>query len=304
MGGHARWELPADVVERWVDSYGQDAVRRWLVDCRALAARCGEAWRLRIDGFLPGGSLSCVLACHRADGSRAVLKLLAPWAEDAIASEGLALAAWEGCGVVTLLERTPDGRALLLSRVSPGRSFAPSGNDANDCERVAQMLRVLVLAPVPAGLPALSEAVRARYARARDAGQHRRAWITAQALDGAERRAVELARAATRKMAVHGDAQNKNLLVDDDGGGSLVGIDPEPSVGDPHFDPALWAVTHRPGDGVRERCAVLGGLLGLDAAQLWSWCLVLAVAEVALEVPDRALAQRALILRVSSWALG
>jgi streptomycin 6-kinase len=232
-----------------------------------------------------------------------VLKLLAPWAEEAVASEGLALAAWEGYGVVALLERTPDGRALLLSRVSPGRSFAPSGNDAKDCERVARTLRALVLAPVPAGLPALSETVRARFARARDAGQHR-AWVTTQALDGAEGRAVELAQTAARKTAVHGDAQNKNLLVDDDGGGSLVGIDPEPSVGDPHFDPALWAVTHRPGDGVRERCAALGGLLGLDAVRLWSWCLALAVAEVALEVPDRALAQRELLLRVSSWPLG
>jgi streptomycin 6-kinase len=83
----------------------------------------------------------------------------------------------------------------------------------------------------------------------------------------------------------------------DGAGGVLVAIDPEPAVGDPHFDAALWALTHRPGEGVQERCAVLAVLLGLDEARLWSWCLALAVAEVALDLPGRALAQRELLAR-------
>jgi hypothetical protein len=48
---------------------------------------------------------------------------------------------------------------------------------------------------------------------------------------------------------------------------------------------------------VRERCAVLAVLLDLDEARLWSWCLALAVAEVALDLPERALAQRELLAR-------
>jgi streptomycin 6-kinase len=299
MGRSGGWEIPAEVVGRWVDSHGEEAVRAWVADADKRAAWCAEAWQVSIEDFVPGGSLSCVLAGRRADGSRVVLKLLAPWAVEAIGSEALALSAWKGCGVVELLERTPDGRALLLSRVSPGRPFSPSGNDAYDCERVAQTLRALALAPVGAGLPALSAPVHARFSRARAASRRRRAWLSAHALDGAEYRAVELAETASARTAVHGDVQNKNLLLDG-AGGVLVAIDPEPAIGDPHFDPALWALTHRPGEGVRERCAVLAALLEHDEARLWSWCLALAVAEVALDLPERALAQRKLLARFAA----
>jgi streptomycin 6-kinase len=296
MASRARWEIPADVVSRWMGLHGDDVVRRWLADAQVLAASCEEAWRLHIEGFLPGGSLSCVLACRGAD-SPVVLKLLAPWAES-IGTEALALAAWDGHGAVALLERTPDGRALLLSRVSPGCAFSPSGSDELDCERVAGTLRVLASVPVPDALPALSDAVRARFARARGMAAQPQSWITAQDLEDAEQRAVALARSARDRGLVHGDAQDKNLLLSDPGG-TLVAIDPEPSAGDRHFDPALWALTHRPGAGVRERCAALAGLLELDGTRLWEWCLVLAVAEVALEVEDRARAHHAFLAQAS-----
>jgi streptomycin 6-kinase len=296
MGRSGGWKIPVEVVGRWVDSHGAEAVRAWVADAEKRAAWCAETWQLSIDGFFPGGSLSCVLAGRRADGLGVVLKLLAPWEVEAVSSEALALSAWKGCGVVELLECTADGRALLLRRVSPGCSFSPSGNEVSDCERVAQTLRALASAPGVAGLPALGSAVHARFGRARVASRGRRAWVGARALDDAESRAVELAATATVQRPVHGDAQNKNLLVDGDGG-ALVAIDPEPSVGDPHFDAALWALTHRPGEGVRERCAVLAALLGLDETRLWSWCLALAVAEVALDLPERARAQRELLAR-------
>lgn len=227
-----------------------------------------------------------------------VLKLLAPWATASVGTEALALAAWNGNGAVALLERTPDGQALLLSRVRPGNAFSPSGSDELDCERVLPTFRALASVPIPDGVPALSAGLRTRFARARGMAGQRQQWITAQDLDDAEERAVALARSASDRNLVHGDAQDKNLLLSDPGG-TLVAIDPEPSAGDPHFDPALWALTHRPGVGVRKRCALLAGLLGLDAARLWDWCLVLAVAEVALEVEGRARAHRELLAHAS-----
>jgi streptomycin 6-kinase len=279
--------------------HGEDVVREWLAEARMLAASCEEMWRLHIEAFLPGGSLSCVLACRRADGSPAVLKLLAPWADEAIGTEALALAAWNGHGAVALLEHTADGRALLLSRVSPGSAFSPSGSDDVDCERVADVFRGLASAPVPLELPALAEVVKARFERAKGMAVLRPGWGTTHDFDDAEERAVALARSAACRGLVHGDAQNKNLL-HGDADGLLVAIDPEPSAGDRHFDPALWALTHRPGVGVRERCALLAGLLELDAARLWDWCRVLAVPEVALEAEDRAGAHREFLAQASS----
>jgi len=275
----------------WDELHGEDVVRQWLAEAETFVARCADVWQLRIEGFLPGGSLSFVLACRRADGTAAVLKLLAPWAQEAIGREVLALSAWNGRGAVALLDHTSDGRALLLRRVLPGDVFEPSGQDEADCERVVQTLRVLASIPPPEGLPPLSAVVRERFARARGVGRRRQGWITSQELDDAERRAVDLAQTATCRGLVHGDVQNKNLLLDA-AGGMPVAIDPEPSVGDRHFDPALWALTHRPGKGVRERCGAVAGLLGLDADRLWRWCVVLAAPEVALDVADRAVAHR------------
>jgi streptomycin 6-kinase len=291
----APWEFPAKTVAGWVDSHGRAAVSDWVVDAKKRAEWCVEAWRLRIEGFMPGGSLSCVLAGRREDGARVVVKLLAPWAREAIASEALALSAWRGCGVVELLERSPDGRALLLDRVCPGRPFAPSGDDRRDCERAVRVLGALASAPADVGLSALGTAIHARFRRARVA-RRRRGWVSSRELDFAERRALELAESAPANTAVHGDAQNKNLLLAGETAG-LVAIDPEPAIGDPHFDPALWALTHRPGVGVRERCAVLAGLLGLDEERLWSWCLALVVAEVVLDAPERASGHRELVAR-------
>ena len=298
MVSRDRWEIPADVVSRWLGFHGDNVVRRWLVDVRVLATSCEEAWRLHIEGFLPGGSLSCVLACRRVDGAPLVLKLLAPWAAEAIGPEALALAAWNGRGAAALLERTPDSRALLLNRVSPGTAFSPSGSDELDCERVARTFRALASVAAPHELPQLSEALSARFARARGMADQRQGWITAHDLDDAEQRAVALAQATRDRDLVHGDAQDKNLLVSEPGG-TLVAIDPEPSVGDRHVDAALWALTHRPGVGVRERCAALASLLELDATRLWEWCLVLAVAEVALEGEDRARAHHEFLSDVS-----
>jgi streptomycin 6-kinase len=207
----------------------------------------------------------------------------------------------DGRGAAALLERTPDRRALLLSRVSPGTAFSPSGSDELDCERVAGTFRALASAPPPHELPPLSEALSARFAQARAMAGQRQHWITAQDLDDAEQRAVALAQAARDRALVHGDAQDKNLLLRDPDG-TLVAIDPEPSAGDRHYDPALWALTHRPGVGVRERCAVLASLLELDATRLWAWCCVLAVAEVALEVEDRASAHHEFVAQASRGA--
>jgi streptomycin 6-kinase len=176
--------------------------------------------------------------------------------------------------------------------------FSPSDSDELDCERVADTLRALASVPVPDELPPLSEALSTRFARARGMASERQKWITAQNLNDAEVRALALAQTAGGRDLVHGDAQDKNLLLSDPDG-TLVAIDPEPSVGDRHFDPALWALTHRPGVGVRERCAALASLLALDEARLWDWCLVLAVAEVALEVENRARAHYEFLAQAS-----
>jgi streptomycin 6-kinase len=294
MNKLASWELPANVLARWEKAHGRQSVRDWQAAAPRLADEWARTWGVVVETILPGGSLSYALAGTRADGCAVVLKLLAPWSHAAATTEARALAGWKGCGVVELLEHSPNGRVLLLRRVKPGLPFTPSGVEAADCARVARTLTAIASAPEVAELPDLQTSVRERFARARASGREG-APVTGVQIDAAQSRALELAESASMRGPVHGDAQDKNLLVDE--GGGLVAIDPEPALGDPHFDAALWALTHRPGEGVRERCAELARVLAFDEGRLWSWCLALAVAEVALDVPDRARAQRRLLQR-------
>ena len=122
MGLLAGWEVPGDLVERSIGLHGRSVVIEWMADAGARAVSCADRWDLAVDGFLPGGSLSCVLACRRSDGSDAVLKLIAPWAGGAAVAEARALSAWGGRGAVDLLEHTLDGRCLLL-RVNRNRKL-------------------------------------------------------------------------------------------------------------------------------------------------------------------------------------
>ena len=69
MGLLAGWELPGDLVQRWIGLHGRSTVIEWMADARARAVSCADAWDVSVEGFLPGGSLSCVLACRRGDGS-------------------------------------------------------------------------------------------------------------------------------------------------------------------------------------------------------------------------------------------
>jgi hypothetical protein len=109
------------------------------------------------------------------------------------------------------LERTPDGRALLLSRVTPGNASRHPEATIWTASGLVPTFRALASVPVPDGVPALSEVLKARFARARAMAGQRQHCITAQDLGDAEERAggVRLAEVeGTVRMTVRGWPQS------------------------------------------------------------------------------------------------
>jgi streptomycin 6-kinase len=269
-----------------------EPARRFLAALPALVRECTTELGLRDPELLPGGVLSAVLRCVRvADGAPVVLKLTAPQ-DVAVPAEAAALSAWAGNGACRLLWSAPDGHALLLCAIVPGTAVSPR-DEAGDVDRAAALLHRLHLAAAeaPAAIPDARTELDWRFARAAallGGPSHARPWISRERLGQAHADALALHAGCEDRRLLHGDFLDKNLLLD--GAGEWWAIDPRPCLGDPCLDGAFWALAHRPGVGVRERCESLTVAAGWPAGRVWAWARVFTVCETVLALTP-ALAQ-------------
>jgi len=263
---------------------GADAVA-FLAALPALSTRWERHFGLTGARLAPGGALSAVLSCTRvADGRRVMLKLVAPHARSG-AAEAAALAAWGGVGACALLAASDDGAALVLEAIEPGSAVEPGEDDEADARRAGALLATLRAAAgsPPAAVPDGARELEWRFGRARrwiDEGRAS-APVSRAKLDGAARDAVELHRTAPRALC-HGDFLDKNILLARDR--RWRAIDPMPCAGDPCLDAGFWALHHRPGVAVRERCVRVAAAAGLDGGRVWRWARAFAATEAVLDV--------------------
>jgi streptomycin 6-kinase len=276
------------VAQRWLDHHGQRA-RAWLDQAPGVARWWAQRWNLTLGEPLAGGSVSVVFSVETGEGP-AVLKLAAPWSRWS-REEAAALRAWDGHGAVRLLAASDDGRALLLERVWPGTPAA--GLTATD---IATLLEKLSCPVVPPGMPALADAVRLRFDRAKE-NRHR--LLSAAQISQARCAAVNLAGMVPGSPVIcHGDLLSKNVLVSHDRG--LLTIDPNPCAGHPAYDAAQWAVTETPVADAVERATALAAAIGIAADDVVRWICVLTTVEVCLAPPSRAKASLELIRRLGA----
>src|SRR5262245_24383439 len=108
---------------KWLE--GSEKGRIWLRELSARVAACVDRWKLQLEQAYPQSAVSIVFPATLADGSAAVLKVQYPHAESDHEAE--ALRAWNGDGVVRLLDDAPEHHALLLERCEPGEHLASIG---------------------------------------------------------------------------------------------------------------------------------------------------------------------------------
>ncbi|MFD4830556.1 aminoglycoside phosphotransferase family protein [Streptomyces uncialis] len=268
-------EVPSSLAASYAGNFGAPGTA-WIAGLPALAAGLMDRWELERDGPPGAGEASLVLPVLRGDGSRAVLKLQMAREESAAALVGLR--AWNGDGMVRLLDHDPASSAMLLERLDGVRSLASVEDDDIATGILAALLARLVSVPAPEGLRSLAGIAAGMLEQAPRA-------VTALA-DPAERRLLRGWASAVAELAgepgdrlLHWDLHHDNVLAAERE--PWLAIDPEPLAGDPGFDlwPALdsrWDDLVAKGDPspvVRRRFDQLTETLGLDRQRATGWTL-------------------------------
>ena len=262
-----------DVPEAFVASYGMNA---WVRGLPGLAAELLDRWGLRPDGPAVHGMAAVVLPVTGEDRTSAVLKLQEPRDETTAAVIGLR--AWDGDGIVRLLEADPATGAMLLERLDADRPLSTVDDDGEAMEILASLLARLVAVPAPDGLRRLADIAVAMLAQVPRAA--------AGLADPAERRLLDTCASAVAELV--GEAGDRLLHWDLHPGNVLAGgrepwlaIDPESLAGDPGFDllPALegrWEAVVATGDverAVLRRFDLLTEAIGGDRRRAVGWTL-------------------------------
>lgn len=277
------WELPRNLV-RAVDGESADsAKRRWTIALPEIVDELSRHWSLDVGPPLqPGGSASWVAGARGADGQRVVLKV--GWRHHEALNEADGLRAWDGRGVVRLLDARAFGQtsALLLEACEPG---TPLGDVMPEHEQdvvVAKLLPRLWVAPPAEHAFHTLQSMCDAWADEFDA---RRAATGSSAIardQGLERAGIELLRELPRSAAQH------VLLCTDLHAGNVLAaqrepwlvIDPKPHVGDPTYDALQHMLncdrlTADPSGFARR----MAGLLDLDPQRLLAWLFARCVQE-------------------------
>jgi streptomycin 6-kinase len=246
-------------------------------DLERRRAACVRRWDLRLGQVLSGGYRSSVCECTIGAGADAVLKLTVT-AEEA-SFEARALECWRGTGAaVRLLEADAEKGAVLLERLRPATSLP--GVD----ERWVLDVVVDLLVRLHAGggddrfpdfvelYPYLAENSidDNRYERA-TRKEPDRAVVALGLMDEAARAARDLCPTASKKVLLHRDFLDKNLLLNGD---RYLAVDPLPRIAEPESEIGFFACEHPPARGIFERAALIAERLDADCDRTLRWTAV------------------------------
>lgn len=282
-------EVPAALVASYTGN-GGEGERAWIARLPALVADLLDRWELERDGGLASGEASLVVPVRRTDGTRAALKLQMPREETTAALIGLR--AWNGDGIVRLLDHDPPNGASLLERLDDSRTLASVGDDDAALTTLAGLMARLHSVPAPEGLRGLGDVARDMLASVPAA--------VAALPDPEDRQRLQRWASAVAELVgepgdrmLHWDLHYGNVLAAERE--PWLAIDPEPLVGDPGFDlwPALdtgWERLHATGDAprvVRRRFDLLTEALGLDRRRTAVWTLARLLQNTLWDIEDR-----------------
>jgi streptomycin 6-kinase len=293
------FSIPPEVLELAANGPGWES---WVRRLPRLVADVLEEWDLVVDGEPTSGWTALVVPVRPADGTPAVLKLRGPGDEGA--HEHLALQRWGGDGAVRLLRADPSRRALLLERLHHRDLVGVEVVEA--CEVVAGLYgRIHV--PAPPQLRTQTSYVEEWLAGL--AGLPHDSPVPHRMVEQALSLARDLVTdpASTGTM-IHGDLHYENVLAGDRA--AWLVIDPEPTSGDPHFEPApllwnRWDEIHDEApstrDAVRRRFHTVVDAAGLDEQRAVAWVVVRMVVNAFWSVADAAREARLLGPEEREW---
>ncbi|WP_394836831.1 aminoglycoside phosphotransferase family protein [Pendulispora rubella] len=258
-----------------------EQVRAWLERLPAIIASCVEEWHLQLRPCFSPLSYNYAAPAILAGGQRAVLKIGYPNRE--LGSEAAALAAFDGRGIVRLLDWKPEYGAMLLEQLLPGTALtrvtsAAEVDDARATSWAAHVMRTL-WREAPADTSPFATVAQwfEGFERARHG--HGFGQLPSALVDRAEQLYRELLASAGPPELLHGDLHHGNILAA--GEGSWMAIDPKGLLGERAFDTVALLGNPMPDIAdwpdlpriLRRRMAQLSEEAGLDRARVEAWAL-------------------------------
>ena len=243
-------------------------LERWFTTLPTLVRAYCSRWHLTLGPtFRPGGDASWAAITYRADGTKAVLKISIPDADDE--RSAAALRAYDGNGAVRLFEHEPVDRVWLIEHCDPGTTAAsvpPSESDRAAADVLPRLWATV--GTQLRGVPLLTDVIKARSAMVRERAErlddplcHRGADLLA-----------ELATVNEHDRLLHGDFNQRNVLQSERG---WLAIDPRPMIGDPAYELAMWLVNRIiEDDDPVARATTLAERAGIPRTRVLTWVTV------------------------------
>jgi streptomycin 6-kinase len=275
--------LPTHFVRTITDTWGEPG-RVWLAGLPERLVAVEARWGLRLEPPYPNLSYHYVAPVWLATGEPAVLKLGVPRPE--LALEIAVLRAWDGRGMVRLLDAEAEAGWLLLERLAPGQPLTGLAHTDDDAAtRIAAGLMQQLWQPVPAGLASQLPTIATwseGFERLRAAFGGGTGPFPPHLVDIAEQVTADHLASPGPAGLLHGDLHHDNILAARRQ--PWLALDPQGLVGEAEYEigpllinpldvhtwPDLGRVEARRLDLLAER-------LGFDRQRLWGWGVARAV---------------------------
>jgi streptomycin 6-kinase len=251
----------------------------WVEALPDLIAEMTSSWDLLVTGTAKDADAFGITIPARRGDERVLMRISYPdgWSLD----QTKALHAWDGNGVVRLLEHDPRG-AHLRAAPDPGTPLSSERNQMRAFRLAADALRALWIEP-PDGLQTVTAEVRAWVAEMSSRFESVHQPFEISLLHEAEQLFRAYMPTQTTKVLLHGDARLDAFVMD---GERAVALDPKPLVGEPAFD-AGSLLRDRPGELVldfaagralmQSRLEQLTDLLDVSASRVKGWAFAVSV---------------------------
>ncbi len=270
-------QVPDRFSQRVIDVHGE-AGADWLSRLPETIAECEQRWHLQVMPPFAALSYNYVAPVSCINGTEAVLKLGVPHQE--FSAEMEALRAYDGGGVVRLLEGDSALGAMLLERIRPGVSLLSVPDERQAISVAVQVIKQL-RKPLPSNhrFPMISTWA-SGLGRMRERFPGTTGPIQASLLERAEALFSELIGTMGAPVLLHGDLHHGNIL-------SAVrepwlAIDPKGVVGEAEYEVGAFLRNRlilgpRPALLLARRVDQFAEELGFDRERVLGWSMAQAV---------------------------
>ncbi len=259
-------ELPNGFKKNVLKNFG-DRGRDWIPRFPDILEECRARWRLTLGAPMEDLSINYVTFAKTETGEEVVLKIGVPHRE--METEIEALQIYNGRRMVRCLDADLRLGAILLKRITPGRMLKNLGNNRQEAQIAARLMKEL---PVPAPeehyLPTFAQWTTKAFRRTREAFGPEGGPLPVVLLDQAEQAFKGIQDSGRKAVLLHGDLHHENILYDEERGWTA--IDPKGVIGDPCLEVGRYLHNQLPRDmplrekerRIDERVEILSSELG------------------------------------------